>query len=79
MALIAGSRVGAYELISLLGAGGMGEVYLTEDLRLGRKVALRLNGNSGAPSSSNPLTPPRISGMPNIWSRSDDLTIPSSR
>ena len=35
-------RIGAYEVQSLIGRGGMGEVYLAHDTRLGRKVAVKL-------------------------------------
>ena len=40
-ALLAG-RVGAYDIVALIGRGGMGEVYEARDTRLGRKVAVKL-------------------------------------
>ncbi|MBL8208377.1 MAG: serine/threonine-protein kinase [Blastocatellia bacterium] len=39
---LTGERLGNYQILSQLGAGGMGEVYLAEDTRLKRKVALKL-------------------------------------
>jgi eukaryotic-like serine/threonine-protein kinase len=42
MSLASGSRLGPYEIVSLLGSGGMGEVYLAHDPRLGRNVAIKI-------------------------------------
>jgi eukaryotic-like serine/threonine-protein kinase len=41
-ALLPGAKLGRYEIISPLGAGGMGEVYLAHDATLDRKVALKV-------------------------------------
>ena len=53
MALEPGDRLGPYEVQSLLGAGGMGEVYRGRDTRLGRDVALKVISTKlvGDPSS----------------------------
>ena len=42
MTLAAGSRLGAYEILSPLGAGGMGEVYRARDTKLGREIAVKV-------------------------------------
>src|SRR5438876_6428591 len=42
MNLASGTRLGRYEIRSKIGAGGMGEVYLAQDIKLDRKVALKI-------------------------------------
>src|SRR5512143_3266781 len=47
----AGSRLGPYEIVAPLGAGGMGEVYRARDSRLGREIALKVLPNEVAQDS----------------------------
>jgi len=42
VSLVPGSHLGAYEVVSLIGAGGMGEVYRARDTKLNRDVALKV-------------------------------------
>jgi serine/threonine protein kinase len=42
MSLAPGIRIGAYEVVALIGAGGMGEVYCARDMRLNRDVAIKI-------------------------------------
>jgi serine/threonine-protein kinase len=46
MSLGAGERLGPYESLALIGAGGMGEVYRARDLRLDRIVAIKVSGET---------------------------------
>jgi serine/threonine protein kinase len=52
--LSSGSRLGTYEVLAPLGAGGMGEVYRARDTRLGREVAIKVR--------RIPVTRPAIRG-----------------
>ena len=59
MAIAPGARIGRYDVVALLGAGGMGEVYRARDTKLNRDVAIKVlpipspatpNGSRGSPA-----------------------------
>jgi serine/threonine protein kinase len=52
MPFATGQRLGPYEIVGLLGAGGMGEVYRARDPRLGREVARDIGRRVGQRSPS---------------------------
>jgi len=52
MTLTPGTKLGPYEIVALIGAGGMGEVYRARDARLGRDVAVKVLPTSLPPIRS---------------------------
>jgi serine/threonine protein kinase len=48
MASSVGDKLGPYEIVALIGKGGMGEVYRGIDTRLGRPVAIEISGSNSA-------------------------------
>ena len=49
MTILPGERLGPYEILSSIGAGGMGEVYQAHDTKLGRDVAIKVLPAAFAP------------------------------
>ena len=65
MALPSGTKLGPYEIVASLGAGGMGEVYRARDTRLDREVAVKvlpanLSSDPGSKAEEHrPESPPK--------------------
>ena len=54
MAIPTGTRLGPYEIIATIGAGGMGEVYRARDTRLKRDIALKILPQSAGSNRRSP-------------------------
>jgi len=87
MSLRAGTRLGPYEILSPIGAGGMGEVYRARDTRLHRDVAVKMLHHDLLSSTEHftrflresRMASASTSGMPQRPNPPDMMTIPSFR
>src|ERR1700722_16736758 len=71
MALTAGSKLGPYEILAPLGAGGMGEVYKARDMRLDRTVAVKASKQQLTERFDRETRPVAALNHPNICTLHD--------
>ena len=72
MPLTAGDKLGPYEVLELIGKGGMGEVYRAHDPRTGRDVALKVSADRFSERFDRevgPYCPPRLIGVERFYDR----------
>jgi serine/threonine protein kinase len=66
MSLNSGTRLGPYEIVSAIGAGGMGEVYRGHDSKLNRDVALKTRPHAFATDHVRPLGATEAASSPRL-------------
>src|SRR5690348_7239550 len=71
MQLSEGTLLGPYEIIGLIGAGGMGEVYRARDPRVGREVAIKVSAEAFSDRFSREVRAIAALNHPNICSLYD--------
>src|SRR5262245_64575518 len=71
MALSIGTRLGPYEILARIGAGGMGEVYRARDPRMGRDVAIKVSAEQFSDRFSREVRAVAALNHPNICTLHD--------
>src|ERR1035437_7600675 len=66
MPLSAGTKLGPYEIVALIGAGGMGKVYRARDPRMGRDVAIKISAERFSDRFSREVHAVEALNHPNI-------------
>src|SRR5262245_49910398 len=71
MSYTAGERLGPYEILGTLGAGGMGEVYRARDPRMGREVAIKVSSQEFSERFAREIVAVAALNHPNVCTLHD--------